>query len=196
VRGYDIRDLYAKALALLGLGLLAAAGALVDYWPVHSDIPVVASVLALPPTLVVPRVPVAPPLVAVNVSFRAPARVAPATVTDGAAMEATDVASGAFDAPAESTESPVALPPSLAVAPADTAGMPVSTLELSPPTISAPEATVLAPVVQVAQGGDNMFAGAAKKSGRAVAKTGSVIASGFVTGVSSVASAFGRVFRF
>jgi hypothetical protein len=48
----------------------------------------------------------------------------------------------------------------------------------------------------VAQNDGNMFAGAAKKGGRAVAKTGSVIASGVVTGFSSVASAFGRVFHF
>jgi hypothetical protein len=34
VRGDSLRDLYAKTLALLGLGVLAGAGALVDYWPV------------------------------------------------------------------------------------------------------------------------------------------------------------------
>lgn len=181
----------------MGLGLLGAAGALVDYWPVHSDIPVVTSVLAQPPALVVPNVSVArtPLAVAVNVRLTTPAGVMPVTVTEGA-FEAADPASGAVDAPAETTESPIALPPSLAVAPADTNRMPVSTLDLAPPVISAPEATVLSPALQVAQGGDNMFAGAAKKSGRAVARTGSAIASGVVTGFSSVASAFGRVFRF
>jgi hypothetical protein len=34
VRGDSLRDFYAKTLALVGLGLLAAVGALVDYWPV------------------------------------------------------------------------------------------------------------------------------------------------------------------
>lgn len=34
VRGDSRRDLYSKTLALCGLGVLAGAGALVDYWPV------------------------------------------------------------------------------------------------------------------------------------------------------------------
>jgi hypothetical protein len=51
VRGDSRRDLYAKALAVLGLGLLAGAGALVDYWPVHIGIPAVRDVMALPPDL-------------------------------------------------------------------------------------------------------------------------------------------------
>jgi hypothetical protein len=34
VRGDSRRDLYSKTLALCGLGMLAGAGALVDYWPV------------------------------------------------------------------------------------------------------------------------------------------------------------------
>jgi hypothetical protein len=33
MRGDSLRDLYAKLLALMGLGVLAGAGALVDYWP-------------------------------------------------------------------------------------------------------------------------------------------------------------------
>jgi hypothetical protein len=42
VRGDSIRDLYAKALALFGLGLLAGIGALVDYWPTRAALPFVA----------------------------------------------------------------------------------------------------------------------------------------------------------
>jgi len=44
VRGDSLRDLYAKTLALLGLGVLAAVGALVDYWPVGVGVPQVADV--------------------------------------------------------------------------------------------------------------------------------------------------------
>ena len=50
MRGDSIRDLYAKTLALLGLGVLAGAGALVDYWPSGVRLPVVESRF-LPPEL-------------------------------------------------------------------------------------------------------------------------------------------------
>jgi hypothetical protein len=43
VRGDSVRDLYAKTLALLGLGVLAGTGALVDYWPVGVSTPVVTT---------------------------------------------------------------------------------------------------------------------------------------------------------
>ena len=33
MRGDSLRDLYAKVIAVVGLGVLAGAGALVDYWP-------------------------------------------------------------------------------------------------------------------------------------------------------------------
>jgi hypothetical protein len=42
--------LYAKALALLGLGMLAGTGALVDYWPVAEPLPSTASVRVKPST--------------------------------------------------------------------------------------------------------------------------------------------------
>ena len=42
MRGDSLRDLYAKALALFGLALLAAAGALFDYWPLTNEVPTVA----------------------------------------------------------------------------------------------------------------------------------------------------------
>ena len=43
MRGDSIRDLYAKTLALLGLGVLAGTGALVDYWPSEGRLPAVES---------------------------------------------------------------------------------------------------------------------------------------------------------
>ena len=43
MRGDSIRDLYAKTLALLGLGVLAGTGALVDYWPSGVRLPAVES---------------------------------------------------------------------------------------------------------------------------------------------------------
>ena len=54
VRGESVRDFYAKTLAVVGLGLIAGAGAVVDYWPVARPMPVVDDRLALftaPPVL-------------------------------------------------------------------------------------------------------------------------------------------------
>ena len=54
VRGDSVRDFYAKTLAVVGLGLIAGAGALVDYWPVARPLPSVDGRLALfttPPAL-------------------------------------------------------------------------------------------------------------------------------------------------
>lgn len=55
MRGDSLRDLYAKTLALAGLGVLAGAGVLVDYWPVGLNLPRVTS--ALPSTSLPPRPP-------------------------------------------------------------------------------------------------------------------------------------------
>lgn len=48
VRGDSRRDLYAKTLALFGLGVLAGAGAVVDYWPVGVKLSVGESAFAHP----------------------------------------------------------------------------------------------------------------------------------------------------
>ncbi|HEX5215908.1 MAG TPA: hypothetical protein VFV98_10620 [Vicinamibacterales bacterium] len=42
MRGDSLRDLYAKVIAVVGLGVLAGAGALVDYWPSGGALPRVA----------------------------------------------------------------------------------------------------------------------------------------------------------
>ncbi len=39
MRGDSLRDLYAKSVAVAGLGLLAGVGALVDYWPADLGMP-------------------------------------------------------------------------------------------------------------------------------------------------------------
>jgi len=54
VRGDSRRDLYSKVLALCGLGVLAGAGAVVDYWPVGIRFPATESPLAVVPAAAVP----------------------------------------------------------------------------------------------------------------------------------------------
>ncbi len=61
MRGDSRQDLYAKSLAIVGLGLLAGIGALVDYWPTDVRVPHPANVvvripsparaIAVPPTM-------------------------------------------------------------------------------------------------------------------------------------------------
>ena len=48
MRGDSLRDLYAKTIAVCGLGLLAGAGALVDYWPTGVAMPSVGPAFASP----------------------------------------------------------------------------------------------------------------------------------------------------
>ena len=43
MRGDSLRDFYAKTLAVLGLGLIAGAGAIVDYWPTGIRLPATTS---------------------------------------------------------------------------------------------------------------------------------------------------------
>jgi hypothetical protein len=192
VRGDSLRDLYAKALALLGLGLLGAAGALVDYWPVRSALPAVASALVLPADFGIPALgATALPATSSGTEFGAPATKSPAhAVADvdlvipdaaGAAGAAgNDAVFGLSDSQTESLEPAAVLPPSLAVAPASMAAMPVSTLALLPPVITAFEATTENPLspepVPPTQSRDNRFTSAAKTSARAVVWTGSAIA--------------------
>lgn len=196
MRGDSLRDLYAKALALLGLGLLGAAGALVDYWPVRGELPSVASVLALPEplsTLARPDFSAAPALVNRATTVSTPRHRQPASpaVVDASleTIAAADVADVVTETPDPTPSlAPPTVPPSLEVVAAQPDNIPSSRLVLMPPVIVAPEAFLSVPPVASPSSGDNMFEAAAKVAGRVGVKTGSAIANGF--------KAVGHAFRF
>ncbi len=90
MRGDSLRDLYAKTLALVGLGLLAGVGALVDYWPVGGSTPQVAALQPVVPEALVARAATDVP-VAVRISE--PAEAAPVAAPNLALLA---VAGGGF----------------------------------------------------------------------------------------------------
>lgn len=193
MRGDSLRDLYAKALALLGLGLLGLAGALVDYWPIRGELPRVASALDLPDSLSIPSLPTLPPVPQMaSREISAPSaramRAAEALAAGDATLDAAalnaDLAEVLDEPPPPALAPPP--PPSLAVVPARPDSIPSSTLDLQPPVIVAPEEFLSVPPAEPPSS-DNMFEGAAKTVGRVGLKTGTVIASGF--------RAVGHVFR-
>ncbi len=177
MRGDSLRDLYAKALALLGLGLLGAAGALVNYWPVRGDLPVVASALVVPDPSIVPILheTLTDTSAATRRAFTAKSHALGAAGADLTfpAENDNDARLGASGDPPESLGPGVVLPPSLKVAPAAMGAMPTSTLDLMAPVISAfevtPEGPLTAPLTQSAKNGENKVAGAAKYLGKASA---------------------------
>lgn len=182
MRGDSLRDLYAKALALLGLAVLAAAGALFDYWPITNELPVLARLTT-------------PPAAAPSIALPTEAELAAATSAPMVARHAVravrpmatpDVAIVA--APVEPTRPATNL--HLAVAPVRlTFGQPVT---LAPVVASMPEATLTAanvsttpdaivvemvPIVAPARGDDDGSAvgfvtGALKKTGETIVRTG------------------------
>jgi hypothetical protein len=122
MRGDSIRDLYAKTLALLGLGVLAGTGALVDYWPSGVAMPMVDAGLAQPEIARSLPVPDRQPNFALLVPPSRPARPRPVVaVVQAAAVE---------------TRIPTV--PELALAPV---GDIVMDVELTPPPAAAPVQT-------------------------------------------------------
>jgi hypothetical protein len=97
VRGDSRLDLYAKSLAVLLLGLLGLAGALVDYWPAPMSLPITAHPSTVPLTPSVQtafEVPgfVAPPVELVRLEVTAPIRAAKATAPIDRKLAASETA--------------------------------------------------------------------------------------------------------
>jgi len=193
VRGDSRQDLYAKTVALLGLGLLAGAGALVDYWPTDLGVPRAASALLRPARAHALAIPQSPPDLAMTAMVRgASPRIADAT--PAASVEPADLVT--------SLDADVTPPPPVLAA-FDVTPMPVASVSAPAVALSVPAAPAsaeeLAPrlepaVRQVASGAgtdDSSFLGGALRTagGSIVNAGGSIVSAGAKAG-STVAGAF------
>jgi hypothetical protein len=187
VRGDSLRDLYAKALALLGLTVLAGVGALVDYWPTRSPMPRIEGLQTVPALASVQ------PVDTSDIAAPAPRRVrrvaTPAPVIPSSAplpiSTSADLLTGGTDSFGEA-------PLPALTAPAVVTDLPMPAVELS--DLAAVEAesprflaAAATPVVEDDGGG--FFAGAtglAKKAGSSILSTGSKAGASIMDGLSFV----------
>lgn len=174
MRGDSIRDFYAKTLALLGLGVLAGTGALVDYWPASSvSLPAAGSVLALPDVARSMPVPTSDFSPVLRTTAPAP----------DASRRLTSIAPPALEIQA-SIEEPVAEPvatmdvvpqrASFALAPLSASGgSEVSFIGPSQPAPIATMAMLTEPTAAMAvdDDRDGFLTGAVKRTGTSIART-------------------------
>jgi len=204
MRGDSIRDLYAKAFALVGLSLLAGAGAIVDYWPVSGDVPRVTAAPNRLPS--VARTPLA-----ANAGIAAPA-VAPVTQIAMRSADVTPDAVSTSSAPELFVSMPAApsavgpavgltIPTIPAMIPAPVQDAPASDVELSQlPSTWARERSngsigpaLLASGQQVE---DGFFSGALKKTRDSIMKTSAATGASIADAFRGVANAFKKVSPF
>ena len=203
MRGDSLRDLYAKVLALCGLGLLAGAGALVDYWPVQADLPRVASRQPDPAPPPPPGLSIQTPVRLAHAVTSVEQRRVPAPV--GRARRADPFPSSAV--PVEMVIAPEAIVGASAVQILDPPPEPAPPIE-PPPVValavplpqddsvvldSVPLQLLPAPVNHEADE-DGFFSGAFKKTGAvasaSLAKTGDVILKGGAVAGASIVDVF------
>ena len=196
VRGDSRQDLYAKFLALAGLGLLAGVGALVDYWPTDVRVPRAANTVARLPApahaLSVPRNPVTTLAVAVT-----PARVARRSVSD---VQSSDSVVSMSDLVSTPGATPIAFATPSAPAGLDVASGVANTVPAQPVTLtdpvrySASDDSFAEPLRQFSPGqqvADTSFFGDAfRAAGGSIATAGGSIATAGAKAGESVAGAF------
>jgi hypothetical protein len=205
MRGDSIRDFYAKTFALLGLGVLAGTGALVDYWPSGVALPAVETGLAAPQaarSLPVPAVfPDFQPRV---IRTSAPRESRPAPLVARAAPE---VAPRLPAVPAASMWDAVAIQavslsrPSVMM-PVETVALVADDLRfgeevmLSAPTMTRASSTLALATspVELAEDDrhDGLLTGAVKRTGSSIAWTGRKTGASIVEALRAVGSAFRR----
>lgn len=173
MRGDSIRDFYAKTLALLGLGVLAGTGALVDYWPVSSvSLPAAETALTLPDlarSMPVPTSDFAPVLHATAATAQALRRVEAVRATAFAVEASTGVSFGQ----SVSLHDVAPQPASFELAPLSASrGSEVAFIAPSQPEAIATMAMLAdQPVTAVDNDRDGFFTGAVKRTGTSIART-------------------------
>jgi len=183
MRGDSLRDLYAKVIAVVGLGVLAGAGALVDYWPSGGSLPRVASESGSPvvagalPVPVVPSVAeLARPVAARTARTRSlsaePAQPSPAltaNLSTSVSLPVSDRIDLTSSTAAPLAAPPVAPQPSLPASAQAQNDVPVSDVNSNAFTNSP----VLLSAVSVSEDdGEGFIIGAAKKTRDSIVRTG------------------------
>jgi hypothetical protein len=192
VRGDSLRDLYAKTLAVLGLGLLAGAGAVVDYWPVGSSAPSVTSARLPRPEV---------PTLTQNLDQTIPSPSGgPAHVVDvRGTIHARNVGSARFLTPGVEQVRSAAVTPASRPVPA--VGAPIEsqwsvTLMASNWTEAAMEMDMaMAPLINPAPA-SGLIGGALRKTKDSLARAGAVTGSTIADALKGVGGAFRKVTPF
>jgi hypothetical protein len=196
VRGDSLRDFYAKVLAILGLGLIAGIGALVDYWPVGVTTPALVAGPALGPAM--PSLPSAsavpvprPPV------FAAARHVTPALPAPIPVLALAEPTTGGLP-----IGEPVSLtaPPEPIAPPVVAVEAPASPIELSAPPPVVDLVPALVPpstrMLAAAPSEPGFVMGALKKTGAGIVKTGSVAGATIADAFKGVFGAFKKVSPF
>jgi len=194
MRGDTLRDFYAKSVALLGLGLLGAVGAAVDYWP--SDLAAPATValdLRAPSPGALPKRALASEPVRV-VTSRASVVVAGAAP---APVSLVQVSSRTVTPPQPESAPAPDLPPLVPAAFTGAATLVATEVDLSPLDLSRPtfHGTTVAPLEVVNTRHQNVFAEIGSGIAGGTAKVGSAFAGGIQKVGGAVGGAMVTVFK-
>lgn len=189
MRGDSLRDFYAKTFAVLGLGLLAGAGAIVDYWPLGSTVPEAAAA----------RLPM--PAIArlnQNLDQRIPAPAFSRDVFVRGTIHAKNVGSARFLEPAAVVAAklepvaPSAPVPNLSVTVVDTLASTLSPVEF----VEQTTVVYAAPAQSATQQAPGFIGGALRKTKDSIVRTGAATGSTIADAFKGVAGVFKKISPF